>query len=142
MGIGDKIENLAWKAQESLKKPIIKTGWDVYNYEDKENKDVLLEQRKKYVIKALEKVLEDKSFIELMMKHQGKPGEKSVVRWITEKIYPILSEDCGVNKNTSPKEMKDLGKEYNEIAIHEIVEDYLGSEDEGKIFKGLGDRLQ
>jgi hypothetical protein len=72
----DKVQGFANRIQESLKVPIISNSSEFYNYEDKENKDILINKRKEYVIKALERVLLDdekmKKINEIILTHKTK----------------------------------------------------------------------
>ena len=102
----DYIQGFANKLQESLTVLIISNGSDFYDYQDKENQDVLINKRKEYVIQALERVLQDKNFIEVMLTHEGKPSSASILRWIREEINPIISRDHKLDKNASPETIK------------------------------------
>lgn len=134
----DKVQGFANRIQESLKVPIISNSSEFYNYEDKENKDILINKRKEYVIKALERVLLDdekmKKINEIILTHKTKwqlSPNSFLLKRIREEINPILSRAHKLDKNTSPETIKWLEKEYNIFSVEDIILGYLNWNEKG-----------
>ena len=138
MEIANKSSNPRHAIKRFLEKPTIKGSSEFYDYGDKGGeKEVLMKQREKYIVKALEVVLRDKDFAGSLLAHKEKPGEENAVRRIREEVYKVLSKQQGLWKETSVATLDALNKEYNDSAVDRAIVNYISHGDEKKILEDL-----